>query len=212
MIQRIITGDLGVNTYLYNFKDNSVIIIDPGSDSNKIISAIDAENYQVKGIILTHGHFDHIGAVKDIKYKYNTKVYIHADDATFLGDGGEKRHFDMFSSMGYNGSSYFKAYYKYNDSADIILNDNNELKQFSLEVIHTPGHSPGSICLYSKKNSILFSGDTLFKNGLGRTDLIGGNYNSLIASLAIILKLPEETKVYPGHGGYTTIKNEASGG
>ena len=208
MVERIITGDLGVNTYLYNYDKKDTLIIDPGSDSDKILSRITYSDYNITGILLTHGHFDHVGAVKILKDKFKTKVYIHQDDSTFLGEKGSERHMEMFQSMGPGGTVYYNTYYVENDAADIILSDEDSISKFGLKVIHTPGHSPGSICLYSKKESILFSGDTLFKNGLGRTDLSGGNYQTLMNSLKKLSKLPKETVVYPGHGDQTTIQEE----
>lgn len=208
MIAKIITGDLGVNTYLYNYNEQNALLIDPGSDAEKIIRTIDDNKCKIRGIVLTHGHFDHIGAVKELKDRYNTKVYIHKDDAGFLGREGEARHKEMFSSMGPGGSAYFNQYYSENDAADVLLIDNQELQEFGLTILHTPGHSPGSICLYSKENSILFSGDTMFKGGLGRTDFTGGDYRTLMNSLDRLLLLPGQTMVYPGHGYETTISEE----
>ena len=208
MIEKILTGDLDVNTYIYKYDDENAVIIDPGSDSDKIISRVDYLGFNVTGILLTHGHFDHVGAVKDVKEHYATKVYIHRDDATYLGPEGSQRHLEMFESMGPGSQRYFDMYYTENDKADVILTDGQILDEFGLTILHTPGHSPGSICLYSEENSILFSGDTLFKSGLGRTDFVGGDYETLIKSINRILKLPEDTVVYPGHGSYTTIKDE----
>lgn len=208
MIDRIITGDLGVNTYLYNYSENKTVIIDPGADADNIIYEINNKNYQIRGILLTHGHFDHIGAVKELKDYFNTNVYISHEDSSFLGSTGAKRHLEMFESMGPGSGAYFNAYYVKNDSADVLLNDNDVLSEFGLKVIHTPGHSPGSICLYSENDSIIFSGDTLFKDGLGRTDFVGGNYDTLMSSIKKLMLLPKETAVYPGHGPFTTIGSE----
>lgn len=208
MIEKIITGDLGVNTYLYNFKDNDITIIDPGSDSDKIESTILAHNYTPKAILLTHGHFDHIGAVKKLKESYNIPVYIHREDATFLGDGSEKRHKEMFQALGGSAKFYFDNYFVKNDNVDYELNDGEQLDNYGLKIIHTPGHSPGSVCFYSKENSVVFTGDTMFKGGMGRTDFPEGNYPQLLESLEKLKALPKETLVYPGHGGSTTIKEE----
>lgn len=208
MIDRILTGDLGVNTFLYNYTKNKTVIIDPGADAENIIYEISHKNYEITGILLTHGHFDHIGAVKKLKDYYKTKVYIHKDDSSFLGKHGDKRHLKMFQSMTSGSNAYFNTYYVENDEPDKQLKDNQFLNDFGLKVIHTPGHSPGSICFYSEKDCILFSGDTLFKDGLGRTDFVDGDYNTLINSLKKLRILPGETDVYPGHGAFTTIKDE----
>lgn len=209
MIETIITGDLGVNTYLYNFRDNSIVIIDPGSDEDKIISAIEKNSFTPMAILLTHGHFDHIGAVKYLKDKYSIPVCIHSDDATFLGEKSERRHKEMFSGMGPNGEFFFNNYFRDSDNPDRILNDNDSMDEFGLKVIHTPGHSPGSSCFYSRDNRVIFTGDTMFKNGMGRTDFPGGDFGKLIKSLEKLKTLPSETIVYPGHGPSSTIKDES---
>ncbi|QEN05018.1 MBL fold metallo-hydrolase [Thiospirochaeta perfilievii] len=209
MIETIITGDLGVNTYLFNFSDNKIVIVDPGSDEDKIIKKIEVLDLKPEAILLTHGHFDHIGAVKTIKSKYNIPVYIHSGDSVFLGDKGSQTHLEMFKSMGQNSDYFFNSYYVENDPADFIIKDGDILTDFSLEVIHTPGHSPGSVCFYSKDKQVLFTGDTMFKGGMGRTDFIGGNYNQLLNSLEKLKKLPIDTKVFPGHGDSSTIGRES---
>ncbi len=208
MIERIITGDLGVNTYLYNFKDDQVLIIDPGSNYLEISSLITEKEYKPAAILLTHGHFDHIGAVKELSNSFNIEVYIHKKDSKYLGKGSLDVHKKMFSSMGpgmdaYLGNSFIEC-----NSANILLEGDDDLDNFGLKSIHTPGHSPGSTCFYSEKDAVLFSGDTLFKGGLGRTDFPGGDYQTLINSLDKILKLPKNTVVYPGHGQTTTIQSE----
>lgn len=209
MIKTIITGDLGVNTYLYNYESNNIVVVDPGSNSNLINSSILTNNYIPKAILLTHGHFDHVGAVKDLKDKYDIPVYIHKDDSSYLGESGKESHMELFKTMGPNAGAYFNAYYTENDEADSLLDDNEELSEFGLKVIHTPGHSPGSCCFYSEKNSVVFTGDTMFNSGMGRTDFPGGNYLKLINSLERLKELPDSTKVYPGHGPETTIKLES---
>ena len=209
MIEKIITGDLGVNTYLYNYSENKIAIIDPGSDFDKIASIIETKGFQPTTILLTHGHFDHIGAVKDLKDKYNIPVYIHKDDATYLGDGSKDRHLKMFRSMGSNGDYYFNNYFTVTDNVDFMVTDGEFLDDLGLKVIHTPGHSLGSSCFYSESDSIVFTGDTMFKNGMGRTDFAGGDYEKITQSLSTLLKLPKETKVYPGHGPMSSIEDES---
>lgn len=210
MVERIITGELGVNTYLYNFKDNLVVIIDPGSDAELIKDRIKKSSFIPVAVILTHGHFDHIGAVMEIKKYYNIKVYIHKKDAKYLGINALTAHKEMLEAMGLAGDYYISQYYTDTPEPDVLLEDTNVLTEFSLSVIHTPGHSPGSICLYSKNNNIVFTGDTLFKSGMGRTDFPGGDFNTLERSLNNLLTLPKDTIVYPGHGPESTIAAESN--
>lgn len=208
MVETIITGDLAVNTYLYNFKENKAVIIDPGDEADKIINIVESKGLEIAGIILTHGHFDHVGAIEDLKDKFNTSIYIHSADSSFIGPESKERHLDMFEPMGSEGVFYVNHYFRPTPSADIELESEQVLQDFGLEVIHTPGHSPGSICLYSENDKIVFTGDTLFKNGLGRTDFGGGDYSTLLTSLEKLFKLPGDTTAYPGHGPATKIKDE----
>lgn len=208
MIDRLITGDLGVNTYFYSYNNSDTIIVDPGAETEAIIYFIEKKGSKPTGILLTHGHFDHIGAVEELRKHFNIPVMIHKDDATFLGECGEKRHWDMFESMGPSGDFYFNTYYRYTQEADIVLSHGDMVLESGLKVIHTPGHSPGSICLYNEQEHLLISGDTLFCNGLGRTDFTGGDHNTLIESLTRLKDLPGDTQVFPGHGTETTIRRE----
>ena len=208
MIETIITGDLGVNTYLYNYQEDRILIIDPGDDFNTIVNVIDEKGYKPKLILLTHGHFDHIGAVPELRDKYNIPLYIHTADSTFVGNEGQNRHKEMFNSLGTQGNYYFDNYYREINRADVLFNQGDEIGESDLTVIHTPGHSPGSSCFYSIKNNLLFSGDTLFNGGFGRTDFIGGDFNILENSIKELFNLPQNTIVYPGHGSTTTIGNE----
>lgn len=208
MIEKIITGDLGVNTYLYSYNNSKLLIIDPGADTEGIVELIESRSYTPVAIILTHGHFDHIGAVEELRNRYSIPVMIHTGDANYLGESGEESHRVMFQSMGPTGDYYFNTYFSEIGSADRELKEGDDILDSGLKVIHTPGHSPGSICLYNKKEHILISGDTLFCNGLGRTDFSGGDYDTLIASISRLRTLPGDTVVYPGHGVETTIRRE----
>ncbi len=172
------------------------ILVDAGVPSDKVFAAEKESNTSIKKIILTHGHIDHLLYVDDIAQKTNAKVYIHIDDEQAMTDA-------RFNVSAFTGkAATFESKYE-------VLRDGNSVKLGDLEfkVIHTPGHTPGSICL--QVENLLFSGDTLFKYGYGRVDLPNGSfsdiYNSIVEKLFL---LPGETIVYPGHGGSTTIINE----
>lgn len=190
-------GLLSANSYILYKEDGSqAAIIDPGGDGDTILKEVNARNLQIKYILLTHGHFDHIGALADIKKKTGAKVIIHREDASSLGD--------IFKNL-----SFSMAMESVQPEADILVEDGDivSVHDMELEIIHTPGHSPGSISILYK--DIIFTGDTLFQNSIGRTDLPGGKLNEILASIKDkILTLDDDVIVYPGHGPKTSILSE----
>jgi len=197
ILETLRLGSYGANCYIVGSeKSKDVMIIDPGADSKKIKELINNNSYNPKLILLTHGHGDHIGAAQDLKKEYNIPIYIHKADINMLKD----ENLNFTSRMYKNGISV---------NADKLLNegDNITIDNMKFKVIHTPGHTEGSICVIHKK--ILFSGDTLFRGSIGRTDLPGGNHDKIISSIKEkLLILDEDTEVYPGHEDSTTIKFE----
>jgi len=195
-IIRIPIGSYQTNCYLVADEETkTAFIIDPAGDLEQIKNLIDEKAYDLKYIILTHGHGDHIGAVEGLKEAYDAVLLIHEEDAEMLRD----HQLNLTFRMGE----------KIEIEADQTFRDGETLMVGSLELkfIHTPGHSKGSSCILVE--DALFSGDTLFFNSIGRTDLYGGDGRKIIESIKNkLLILPEETKVYPGHGQSTTIKNE----
>lgn len=183
--------EVGMNlTNCYIFNDNKLCyIIDPGDEGEKILSFIKAKELDIKSIVLTHGHFDHIGAVDFLKKRLNVDICIHEDDSTYLSD--VQLNLSCFTG---NKICFF---------ADSLLKEGDRIGRF--KVISTPGHTPGSISLYNKEEGVLFSGDLIFSNGYGRTDFPGGNQNILFSSIDKIIQLPDNIIVYPGHGPKTTI-------
>lgn len=174
-------------------------IIDPGGDFNKIQKCLNELGLTPKIIILTHAHGDHIGAVKDFVENYNTKVYIHKDDASMLNDSNIN-----FSKMITGKNIEIKADVELNDG-DII-----DLGDLELEIIHTPGHTKGGICV--KVENIMITGDTLFNKSIGRTDFPGGSFEEIIKSIKEkIFIYDDDTIIYPGHNSPSTIKSEKMG-
>jgi glyoxylase-like metal-dependent hydrolase (beta-lactamase superfamily II) len=168
-------------------------VIDPGDDAHKIIAAINDAKLEVVAIINTHGHFDHVMANSKIKEATQAPIWIHSEDAAMLTSGS------------LNLSSYMGAGLKCGE-ADRELKDGDVLTagNFSLKVLHTPGHTAGGISLLGEND--VFVGDTLFAESIGRTDFPGGSYSQLINSIQTkLMVLDDAVKAYPGHGPATTI-------
>lgn len=200
MIERLPVGQLGTNCYvLYDAKIKDAFIVDPGDDAGFIMNKIGDLDLKPQAILATHGHFDHILAVTELKLAYGIPFFFHPADSAIVNR--MERTAEYFTGIKPDPAPRFGK----------PLENGQELKigGMSLKVIHTPGHTPGSICLYAEKESILFSGDTLFAGGgYGRTDLSGGDAAKLKKSLRKILSLPDNTIIYPGHGEETNVKKE----
>ncbi len=171
-------------------------MIDPAADAQKILSEIDGLGLKVRSVIDTHGHIDHVTANDAVRKALGVPLLIHPDDEQYLRSPDAM----MARWMGSDGKF---------EPADRYLEDGQKLEfgDCSLQVIHTPGHTPGGVSLYG--NGLVFTGDTLFHRGVGRTDLPGGNQLTLERSIRErLFTLPEETIVYPGHGPSTTIGEE----
>ncbi|MBN1412248.1 MAG: MBL fold metallo-hydrolase [Spirochaetales bacterium] len=216
MIKRVIVGIIGTNCYIFYNEKKNCIIIDPGGNETEIIADIKNLGLKPLAIVLTHGHFDHIAATGKLKEYYagrgvNVSVAIHEADSMYLGENAGRINKSVVSLFGFEGEKMFQRYFPRMPSADLFLKENDAVFDSGLMVLETPGHTKGGICLYSEKDGLLFSGDTLFCGGIGRSDLPGGNENLLVNSIkSKLLILPPETTVYPGHGPTTTISNEIS--
>ena len=193
-------GFIQTNCYIVSNAEKECLIFDPGGEGEKLISELRRLNLKPLAILLTHAHFDHIGAVEDVRNAYQIPVYIHTAENKWLLDPSK------------NGSAkYAEIPSTVCKEADIILEkeSNLEIGGFSMQLLHTPGHSPGSITYYFAEAEFAIVGDTLFQNSIGRTDLQGGNQAELMKSIHTkLLSLPESTIVYPGHGPATTIEDE----
>lgn len=195
--ETIIVGPLETNCYLVSCPETmECVIIDPGAEPEAIFRLIAEKSLKPKVILNTHGHIDHIGANKDIKEKFDIPLYIHSEDSSMLKSV-------LQSQMGI----FLEA--KESPPADHFFEDGEEIDigKSSLKVIHTPGHSPGSVSFLG--DGFLLSGDTLFYGGVGRTDLPGGSWQELVDSIKNkILTMPEEMIVLPGHGPHTSVGQE----
>lgn len=209
-VRKITSGPFFTNTYIVTNKGEAAVI-DP-FDGEKIIGILKRGRYKVRYIILTHFHMDHIVGVNRLKEETKAKAVIHGKDAELLKKRIKKPldKEDLKLILGglTNPSLFFELVYP-KIKIDRVLKDKDilNLGRSKLKVIHTPGHTPGGICILVGK--ILFSGDTLFKDGIGRTDLMGGDYDSLIMSIKKkLFALDDDTKIYPGHGPETTVGHE----
>ena len=202
-ISHIVCGPLDTNCYILGFNDRC-LIIDPGAQSD-IISSIIKEKYSAHPleIYLTHGHFDHIGGVNSIVSKYpETKIYISHDDLPLLLDSRKNLSASMGIDTALKDVIKTVQFVEEGDVIDVGADD-------KMKVIDLPGHTKGSTGLYHAKEKLLFSGDTLFKESVGNTDLPGGDYGSLMNSvMKKLMTLPSESVVFPGHCESTTIGDE----
>ena len=197
IIKNVVVGPLEVNCYILGCEDSKeAAVIDPGDNAGEIIRIIDKEGLKPKFIINTHAHFDHIGGVKAIQDHFKIDFFLHKEDLFLVDNASEQA-----TAFGLKPISKPVVNKYVNDGDEITLGN------LTIAVIHTPGHSPGCVCYYL--DSSVFVGDTLFAGSIGRTDLPGGSYETLINSVKErLFPLGDSTIVYPGHGPSTTIEDE----
>jgi len=195
-VQSIPVGPLGANCIiLWDEESLKGIVVDPGDEPEIIVETIKKNSIRVEAIVCTHAHFDHIGAVADIKNATGADVCVHEAELELYNAAA-----DQAALWGYELEPL--------PPPDRLLRDRDEIKAgpLSFRVLQTPGHSPGSICLYG--HGFLVTGDTLFAGSIGRTDFYGGSFREIQASLKKIASLPPETTIITGHGPASTIGEE----
>lgn len=197
IFEGVAVGPMGANCYIMGCEKTKIgAIIDPGGEAKRILAKVTELGLKVEYIILTHGHIDHIMALGEIKEATSAKIVIHKSDGPMLTDGRK----NLSSFMG--GNMAFPA-----ADMNVKEGDSIQLGEVELKVLHTPGHTPGGICIVA--DGLLVSGDTLFECSVGRSDFPGGSHSTLINSINTKLMMyPDETVVYPGHGPSTTIGYE----
>ena len=200
-IEQYCIGQVQTNCYsAINEKTQEMLVIDPGDCAQLLAEKIKQKGLKPKAILLTHGHFDHAMAAEELAGIFGVKIYAHEAEKETLEQSGLNA-----SGMIGRRDSY---------QADVFVKDGQvlQLAGMDLTVLHTPGHTEGGCCFYSEEDKVLFSGDTLFCQSVGRTDFPRGSMSQLIRSIrGKLLVLPDDVKVYPGHMGVTTIGMERRG-
>lgn len=198
-VKQFVVGPVATNCYFaINEKTKEMFVVDPGDQAKLLAEQIEKLGVTPVAILLTHGHFDHAGAAEELKNRYQIPVYVHEEEKKTM----ENPNINLSGSMMGNPKVY---------SADYYVKDNEELTIAGMQVrvLFTPGHTVGGACYYLPKEMVVFSGDTLFCESVGRTDFPGGSASTLIRSIREkLLLLPDFIKVYPGHDEITTIGDE----
>ena len=199
VIRKLVVGPLENNCFMIaDEKTAECLVTDPGDEPDRILDLIKENNFKVKYILCTHAHFDHVGALPEVKEETGAKIVLHSDDLVIYRNATEAA-----KSWGFEIDPL--------PEPDLLVSEGDILRLGALEfrVLHTPGHSPGGICIYGE--GILITGDTLFAGSVGRTDLYGGDVKKLKTSFKRLMSLPDETRVLPGHGPESTIGRERTG-
>ncbi len=193
-VERLVLGELDTNCFIVTSDvDGPLVVIDPAGDDAVLLAAINRR--PVGAIVLTHGHFDHLGAARALVAATGAPILVHADDAA-----------SITSAQGSGGAMFGFDYSAPAADRELANGDLVEVGRMKLTVLHTPGHTPGSMCLVGDGH--LFAGDTLFSGSVGRTDFPGGDPRAMQRSIARLAALPDETRVHCGHGPDTTIGRE----
>ena len=199
IVQTMVLGEIKTNTYVaYDETSNECVIIDPAAEPNRIIAFINEHHLSVKAIFVTHGHFDHIGAVDTLQQEFQCPVYTSQAESELMADSIQ------------NLSAYFNTKTIATATNTVAHDEYLTLSPtLTFKIILVPGHSPESVCYYNEKNQIVFTGDTLMEGRIGRTDYYYGGSHELVEYIkSRLMVLPEATTLYPGHGHPSTIGHE----
>lgn len=202
-VKKFETGAFAVNTWVVPLDKKCAVVIDPGGADSNLMHHLQECGFRHLEIMLTHGHFDHLGGIPALITAYpDYRLWIHQADAAYLGTAAKAVHLHSFAPL--RAQSFIESLTEPLPEPTDFLTEGAVVND--LTVLHTPGHTQGSVCLWSRAYGILFSGDTLFYGSRGRTDLAGGDETQIYASLQRLFnELPENTQVYTGHGSQTSI-------
>lgn len=213
MIEGLTVGPIDERCYILPTETAGLcILVDPGDEAERILARIDARHERVALVVATHGHLDHTAALPGLLHLLADRgpaplIAVHRKDTAYFGPQAEDMNRRVFKAI--RAVGFFNSYFEPMPAATLLLEDGDTLPDSDWRVIHTPGHTAGSICLYSEKHQALISGDTLFRDGVGRTDGPDSDAQSLADSIERrLLALPDGTAVYPGHGDATSIGRE----
>jgi hydroxyacylglutathione hydrolase len=197
IVKTVPVGMTQANCYIVGCEETKLgAVIDPGAEGELILEAVEDSGLKITHVLLTHAHFDHMGAADEVAQATGAPLALHPGDLPLLKEGG--------------GAVFFGLPSPPIPKASIRLEADQEIGvgELILRVLHTPGHTPGHVTFYEPKHGAIFDGDVLFAQGIGRSDLPGGSYEDLMRSIRGLLTLPDETIVYSGHGPETTVRRE----
>ena len=199
IFESLVVGPLGVNCLVLGDEETGEgVVIDPGADAPAVLAAVGRLGLAVRYVVNTHGHFDHVGGNRSVLERTGAELLIHEKDAPFLAHAARS-------------AAMYGLNVEESPTPSRFLTDGMRLSfgRHAMEVLHTPGHTPGGCSLYLAGEGMVITGDTLFADSIGRTDFPGGSHETLIASIkGRLMALPDETAVWPGHGPATTIGRE----
>ena len=215
MVERIIVGPLYTNAYIVSTGKKECFIVDPGAEPESIIERLETLNMVPLAMVCTHGHLDHIAAAGEIKRHFRSAkdldvvLGVHKKDAGFFGAEGRTRAEKAYGDFGESGMKAFEALYDQVPEPDFYIEDGEALLDTDFMIIHTPGHSPGSVCLYSETRNALFTGEILQFKTIAKAHFPDSDQAKMLESIhEKIFTLPGLTRLFPGHGPFSTIERE----